>query len=214
MNHILAWQIEENAPYLADDEGVPILDLACQGVYHGQIERWGRFSRKQLWEGVYHFYTHDYKFSRLWSDPDSLIRSGCESIVEPNYSTHEHMPRAIALYNIFRKRWIARYCQDHGVGVFVDLCTESAFDDIALLGVPQGWKSYATRAYARRRGLLELDAQRAMERAQTDNITLIVIGGGKTEYALCEQHGWIWIQQENQLVHGKWKPKELTHGQG
>ncbi len=213
MNNILAWQIESGSHFDSDEGDIPWLDMRQQGNYHGDIERWGRFSRSKPYDGVYHFYTDDYKFSRVWSEPQKLIQSGCDSIVEPNYSTHPNMPRAVALYNIYRKRWIARYCQEHDIGVFVDLCTETVFDDIALLGIPVGWKSYATRAYARRRGLLELDARRAMERAQSDDITLLVIGGGQAEYELCQQHGWTWIQQENQVIHQNWKPKESENGQ-
>ncbi len=212
MNNILAWQIESGQPFDSDAWGVPLLDIDYQGVYSGDIERWGRFSRLRPYDGVYHFYTDDYKFSRVWSEPQKLIQSGCGSIVELNYSTHPNMPRAIALYNIYRKRWIARYCQEHEISVFVDLCTDSEFDDIALLGVPVGWKAYATRAYARRRGMLEYDARRAMERAQTDAITLLVIGGGQAEYELCQQHGWVWVQQENQVIHQNWEPKERVYG--
>jgi hypothetical protein len=214
MNHFLAEQIETGTQYPSDAMGIPMLDPSMQGVYAGNIERWGRFSRRQPYGGVYHFYTDDYKFARVWSEPYWIVRSGCSAIVEPNYSTHPNMPKAIVLYNIFRKRWIARYCQEHDIGVFVDLCTEPTFDGMALLGVPQGWRSYATRALARRRGMLERDAQRAMERAGTDNIILLVIGGGQAEYELCQRHGWIWVQQENQIVHRNWKPKEIVYGQG
>lgn len=212
MNTILAEQIESGEQYPGDAMGVPILDLTRQGEYAGIVERWGRFSRRQRYEGVYHFYTDDYKFARVWTEPYRLAHSGCRAIVEPNYSTHPAMPRPVALYNIFRKRWIARYCQEQNIGVFVDLCTEPTFDDIALLGVPQGWRSYATRAYARRHGLLERDAARAIERAGTEAITLLVIGGGQAEYELCQRRGWIWIQQENQIVHRNWQPKEAIRG--
>jgi hypothetical protein len=193
----------------SDNEwGIPLL------VAHGQPEaapmpvtRWGRGSRHgaQQMPGTWHFYTDDYKFNALWDDPTPLIRSGCRAIVEPNVSTGAGMPAAVALWGIYRKRWIARWAQQYGVAVFVDLNVYADFQHLNLLGVPRGWRHYATRAADRMLEEVDVDYATAQEHAAGEPVTFLVVGGGKATRAHCQARGWLHVPVEQHEIEGRYE---------
>lgn len=195
-----------------NDWGVPVLDLKLQARgLDLPCERWGRGSRHNgKMSGTWHFYTDDYKFAALWAAPTPIVYSGCHNIIEPNVSTNAAMPRAVALWGIYRKRWIARWAQSYGIGVFVDLNVDPAFADLNLLGVPRGWQAWATRGYDAMIDALDADYQIARMRAETDDIVFVVVGGGRETHAHCMACGWVHVPQEAHIVEGR----EYLHGQG
>lgn len=202
--------IPDGAPdalFPSDNEwGIPTLKLTMQArSVDLPVERWGRNSRHNAkMPGTFHFYTDDYKFAALWADPLPIITSGCQNIIEPNFSTGEQMPAAVALWGIYRKRWMARWWQEYGVRVFVDLNVEPRFAQLNLLGVPKGWRAYATRAYDERFDLVEHDFALASANAETDDLLFLVMGGGEKARALCGARGWVWIPQEAHIVEGRY----------
>ena len=78
---------------------------------------WGAEGRYKKGITTYHFYVDDYRFEQLFKNPILLLQSGCRAIVEPNVSIHDQTPVAIALYQIYRKRYLARYLQECGLQV-------------------------------------------------------------------------------------------------
>lgn len=189
--------------FSSDNEwGVPLLNIHQQAtvVYH-PFTKWGQVARSSKMTGTYHFYTDDYKFNGLWADPTPIINSGCQAVIEPNFSTNNQMPRAVVLYNIWRKRWLARYWQGFGVKVFVDLNVEPEFDDLNLLGVPRGYKAYATRAYVNMISELERQYKLAQAHAETDDIVFLVYGGRDSVKQLANQYGWIHFPEQASEVH-------------
>lgn len=189
--------------------GVPLLnaDLQAQGL-ELPLNRWGTVGRKTRMQGTYHFYTDDYRFEGVWADPAPLINSGCRSVVEPNFSTNALMPRAVVLWHVYRKRWLARFWQEFGVRVWVDLALDVAHRDLALLGVPKGWKSYATYTYTRDYPLEWLigDYELAVEHAGTDQILFLVYGGDTPIEQLCRKRGWLWCSAHQQAYFRNVKP--------
>lgn len=193
-----------DALFLSDNEwGVPTLDIALQATTLDlPFSRWGKTSRKGVMNGTYHFYEDDYKFEALWSDPSPLINSKCKNAVEPNVSTNNNMPRAVVLNGIYRKRWIARYWQQYGVKIFVDLNIETEFADLALLGVPSGWKAYCNRGYGGQTDHLDAMYALACERAG-DKPLYVVYGGGKTIADYCRKQGWLYIKEDAHETEGR-----------
>lgn len=159
--------------------------------------------------GTYHFYTDDYKFDALWKDPTPIINAGCVNAVEINFSTNPQMPAAEVLYRIYKKRWLARYWQSKGVRIFVDLNVAEPFHDLNLLGVPTGWKAYATRGYTDRLPDILQQHSLACQRAATTDILFVVIGGGKTVKAECQAQGWVWVPEDAHIAEGR----EQAYGQ-
>ena len=106
------------------------------------------------------------------------------------------MPRAVAIWQMYRKRWLARWYQSVGITIFVDLNISERHADLRLMGVPAGWKAYATRAYSERLDATEREYQAAIERAGSESILFVVYGGGKKAEELSKQRGWIWYQDQ------------------
>lgn len=169
---------------------IPDLLLKYQGDFpDAPVRGFGELSRSSRHRGTYHFFVPDEKFQGVWSDPGLVYRSACPSVCEVNYSTNEQMPLAVALYDIYRKRWLSRLWQGHGLRVWVDLYVNPEFDKVSLLGVPKGWQAYATRTVDSKIEDLERSIHRARKHAQGD-IRLLVVGGAKETTAFCARHGY------------------------
>lgn len=188
-----------------NDWGIP--SLLPQGNLSGlpmPCERWGRFARGSFNGGTLHFYTDDARFETIWKTPEKIVLSKCKAITEPNVSTGKSTPKSLALWGIYRKRWISRWCQQYGIFVFVDLNVEPEFADINMLGVPRGWKHYATRGYDTRIELLDADFDLATKHAEGNDILFVVVGGGKATRAKCIERKWIHVPQEAHAIEGRY----------
>lgn len=180
---------------------IPILrdDRQAQTIEHAVV-RWGSLKRKTKVNGTYHFYTDDGKFATLWDNPRDLLLSGCPVAVEPNYTVLATTPRAVAVWAIYRKRWLARFWQQHGVLMVVDL-NLGAHDDLSLLGVPKGWGAYATRCHADGEDNAEKAKRHykmAAKHCGGKPHLFAVFGGGRAMKDLCSKEGWTWIMEDAQ----------------
>lgn len=66
-----------------------------------------------------HFFLDDYQFQRVWSMPDyylPMLRQ-FKYVLTPDFSIYADFPRAIQIYNQYRKHWIGAYLQMHEVRV-------------------------------------------------------------------------------------------------
>lgn len=141
------------------------------------LEAWGARARKGSFRGTYHFYVDDYRFSNVWHKPQTVIDPGTLAIVEPNYSVFDQTPYPVVLWHTYRKRWLARWFQERGLGVWVDLNVSETHSEVNLFGVPKGWSRFATRGYDVRIPDLEREYRIAADHAGKQPI-LIVYGGG------------------------------------
>jgi hypothetical protein len=182
---------------------IPTLLPDLQGtVVHNPVKPYGADSRDKKGVGTYHFYVDDYRFESIWDTPNKVINSECLTVIEPNLSLFNTTPISYGLHLIFKKRWISRYFQSAGISVFVDLNVNSKFSEYNLLGVPEGWKSFATRGYADRMEDLEQEYQIA-NKISGGNPTFIIYGGGKKTKDFSAKHNCIYIEQFKNTDYGK-----------
>jgi len=187
-----------------NDLGIPCLDPRMQAQYcELPVMAWGSVRRTTDMHGTYHFYTDDYRFNALWSDPSPVIKSGCVAICEPDFSTGDQMPEAVAYYQIYRKRWLARYWQTQGIHVWVNLNVAFPWLEQNLLGVPFGWRAYMTRGCSERLDLTAEEHDLACRHARTDEILFVVYGGGQPVREWCRSQGVIWIRETADARKGK-----------
>ena len=141
---------EPNDIFLSsNDWGIPDLDPNMQpDTTDIDWLKWGVQQRTATHDGGIHFYTDDYKFNAVWNNPDGLLETGCSVVIEPNFSTWANMPRALAMTDIYKKRWLARYWQQHGVRLWVDVNVSPHLHDLNFIGVPKEWRFFATRYLA------------------------------------------------------------------
>lgn len=181
-----------------NDWGIPVLDIEMQArevaipfLKYGEQGR----SVNMHGNGTVHFYTDDYKFSSLYEHPEKILVANPRSIVEPNFSLYLDMAPAFGLQAIYKKRVIARMMQERGIRVFVDLNVAQSFIKLNLIGVPEGWRSFATRGYSDNVGALELEYRIAEASAATAGRKplFVVYGGGNKCRDFCKEAGAIYI---------------------
>lgn len=177
-----------------NDFEIPTLLKEMQaGKVELPITPWGANSRLRKDVATYHFYVDDYRFEKLWSDPSGLLSSNCKAIVEPNCSCHDQTPIAYGMQLIYKKRWLARYCQECGIKVYVDLNVAPKFIEYNKMGVPKGYNAFFTRGLAGFETALLNDLEVAQEISGRETPNLVVYGGGKTIQKICQEKGLLYI---------------------
>lgn len=71
-----------------------------------------------------HFFEYDFKFECVWNFPDRYadVLSAYDCILAPDFSIYVDIPRAVQIYNHYRKHWISAYWQDKGLTVIPTMC--------------------------------------------------------------------------------------------
>ena len=143
--------------------------------------------------GTLHFYTDDYRYSDIYNRPEKILQHNPRNIVEPNFSLFNEMPIAFGLQAIYKKRWIARAMQARGIRIFVDLNVAQKYYQMNMLGVPMGWRAFATRGYSDRLANLEFEYGIAKTWARDKSPLFVVYGGGKDSRDFCKRVGAVYI---------------------
>ena len=66
-----------------------------------------------------HFFIDDYQFMRLWTNPDAyldMLRK-FQAVCTPDFSTYTDFPKAVQIYNHYRKHWLGAYWQENRIKV-------------------------------------------------------------------------------------------------
>lgn len=208
--------ISENEENEEDEDDSDALDMLDDRVYPSDnafeipvliVERqpknglilpfcgWGTCGREKKMMGTYHFYVEDYRFDNVWKHPEKVVMSGCKAVVEPNFSLFDTTPIAFGLREIYKKRWIARYFQECGIDVYVDLNVSVKFQEYNKLGIPKGYNAFFTRGYDQRTDALESELAIAQEISGQETPNFIVYGGGKKVKQFCDEHKLIYTEQ-------------------
>ena len=185
-------------PPLDGNPALQLLTLPKPVVPYGSV------ARGSIMEGTFHFYTDDSKFTRLFARPERILSTCCTGCIEPNPSTGPGVPMVAALFGIYRKRAVARFWQDAGIPISVDLSVDESVLPFALIGVPAGWRSYAVRSH-RHHDLAWIERRHdlAVAHAGDDAIMFIVVGGGKIIRKECEARGWIQVPEHCRISRHK-----------
>ena len=77
-------------------------------------------------------YVDDYIFERTWHAPRryALLLSEFKAAMTPDFSLFTDYPRAVQIYNHYRKHWLAAYWQLHGLTVYptISWSDEQSYD--------------------------------------------------------------------------------------
>ena len=103
------------------------------------------------------------------------------------------MPVSFGLQAIYKKRWIARCMQGKGIGVFVDLNVAQKFYQLNMIGVPRGWRAFATRGYSDRLNNLAFEYSIAKDWANGKEPLFVIYGGGDTCRRFAQENNCIYI---------------------
>lgn len=105
-------------------EGVGDYDIPeIKGVDHIDDVEWISFNMLKTYKddkpfGVHHF-IDDYQFEREWSHIDVQVErlKRAKYVTSPDFSLYMDFPKALQIYNHFRKHWIAAYLEQNGIQV-------------------------------------------------------------------------------------------------
>lgn len=220
IDHVEWYERKKDIPYLTKEDvpdclfpsnnefGIPLLRMDCMGnAVDLPVVLWGQRRRTDYMFGTWAFYVDDYRFKALWSDPTPVVNSGAMNAFECNFSLHPQLPKAIAIYYTYQKRWISRFWQEFGrTRIFVDLNVDPLFREVNMLGVPNGWTAYATHGYSDRLHTLDEERRFAYEwagHAKREDVVFVVYGGGGEVKEYCQSHGLIWIPEQSDVQRKK-----------
>lgn len=92
-------------------------------------------------EKAVHFFLDDYQFNALWTNVDRYVDklSRFRYVLTPDFSTYTDFPKAIQIYNHYRKHWIGAYLQEYGCKVIptISWSTPDSYD-WCFDGEPEG----------------------------------------------------------------------------
>lgn len=183
---------------------IPTLMLDAQPVHlELPFAPWGAEGRYKKGITTYHFYVDDYRFEALFKDPVKLLMSGCRAIVEPNCSIHDQTPVAYALFQIYKKRYLARYLQECGVQVWADLNVSPHYEEYNRLGIPDGYNAFFTRGVSGWLETTERHYEMARRISGMDRPNIIVYGGGSDVRSWCEKHDVVHVHEYINKGQGK-----------
>lgn len=190
---------------------IPVLDIKKQAMSceipflcFGEQKR----TYNMQGQGVLHFYTDDYRFTTVFEHPEKILKHSPYAIVEPNFSLYNETPISFGMQAIYKKRWIACAMQKRGINIFVDLNVAQKWYQLNMLGVPRGWRTFATRGYSDRLQNLEFEYSIAKDWAGKAEPLFVVYGGGNECRRFAQRHpGCIYI---NPVVTTK-KELEALH---
>ena len=99
--------IPEIAPFDMDINDVPLI-----GFNYAKTE-------KEPENKICHFYVDDYQFERVWHSPDIYLSvlSRFKAVLSPDFSMYADFPRAVSIFNHYRKQWCGAYWQENGINV-------------------------------------------------------------------------------------------------
>ena len=71
-----------------------------------------------------HFFLDDYQFERLWRSPETYlpILARFKFVCAPDFSLYTDHPKAVQLFNHYKKHWLAAYWEKNGITVIPTIC--------------------------------------------------------------------------------------------
>lgn len=118
---VLNWFKTDDESFQFTESGYPIIEPITKEETEG-IEKTVPFHLAATckdWNRWVHFHIQDFKFERIWNEPDKYIPmlQRYRGIVSPDFSMYTDMPAPLQQYNHYRNNWVARYCQTNGIKV-------------------------------------------------------------------------------------------------
>ena len=98
--------------------GIPIIEDGCYKVDNWISFNFARTCEEPDCHGI-HFFVDDYQFLRLWTNPENYIPllQKFQAVCSPDFSTYTDFPKALQIYNHYRKHWLGAYWQANGINV-------------------------------------------------------------------------------------------------
>lgn len=89
---------------------------------------------------IVHFFLGDYRFQQVWNSPQKYLNvfRKYKAICSPDFSMYTNMPKAMQIFQHYRRMWMSAYYQREGIRVIPAPCwsTKESFE-YCFDGMPQ-----------------------------------------------------------------------------
>lgn len=127
-------------------DGVGEFDIPAIRGDNPTVDNWISFNYARGCEepeqhGI-HFFIDDYQFVRLWRQPDAYLNmlKRFQAVCTPDFSMYTDFPKAVSVFNHYRKHWLGAYWQRHGIRVIPTIgWIDSDSYDWCFAGEPVGY---------------------------------------------------------------------------
>ncbi len=124
----------------AGEYGIPVIAGADYNVDNWISFNYALTCDEPEQHGI-HFFIDDYQFIRVWKQPDTylgMLRK-FQAVLTPDFSTYTDFPKAIQVYNHYRKHWLGAYWQLNGIRVIPTISwSDRSSYDWCFTGEPEG----------------------------------------------------------------------------
>lgn len=95
----------------------PVYELSID--YHKRFTDFKRVKEIDKPKTCINFFEGDREFEKVWNNPNRFMSAlrGFGCILSPDFSTYTDFPKALNIFNHYRKHWIAAYYQENGFTV-------------------------------------------------------------------------------------------------
>lgn len=139
---ILNWFKTDETEFEFTEKGYPILEPITKEETEGIAKTipFHLAAKNDDWDRWVHFHIQDFKFERIWNDPDKYIPmlQKYRGIISPDFSMYTDMPRPLQEYNHYRNNWFARYAQINNIKVIPSLSfSNEESHEYCFEGIPE-----------------------------------------------------------------------------
>ena len=126
-------------PMVCGDYDIPMMD--AQSFHNVEFVgyNYAKGCKNKSGKGV-HFFLDDYQFERVWREPAACAKTLMDfsCVMTPDFSMYTDFPKALQIYNHYRKQWLGAYWQALGMTVIPTIAWSDA-DSYAWCfdGIPQ-----------------------------------------------------------------------------
>lgn len=125
----------KNANYAGNEE-IPCVKTS--NLLPEKVISFSKAVTSKEYDSWIHFYEHDYKFEKLWNNPQKYlpIVKKFKGIISPDFSLYYDMPLVMQKWNTYRGKALASYFYENGVEIIPNVRwgDERTFE-LATLGV-------------------------------------------------------------------------------
>lgn len=78
-----------------------------------------RIPKEKRKQYIVHFFLPDFLFERTWSRTEQVagFLKDFKAVLSPDFSQYTDMPRAMQIWNVYRKSWVSKYWSELGIKV-------------------------------------------------------------------------------------------------
>ena len=164
-------------------EGVGEYDIPAIEPDSPEVDNWIGFNFAKTCDepeihGI-HFFIDDYQFVRVWKDPDRYTNmlGKFQAVCTPDFSTYTDFPRAVQIYNHYRKHWLGAYWPEAGIRVIPTISwSDRDSYEWCFTGEPEGYtvavSSVGTQGSRETRQLFMDGYREMMARLQPSRIVM------------------------------------------